>query len=288
MATPAHLPAVPGGDLSPDLVRELEQVAQLIQTKAGARAGAAQALALTRIVSQVSLEEWERFASLHGLEQWTIIPLNGDPASAASSFQATLERMSFQRDHDVLTGLANRRLFDRRLEEEIERAIRSQNELCLMLLDLDNFKGINDTYGHLHGDIVLQRLGEVLSRSVRSYDLAARIGGEEFALIFPATSCWTGIMLGDRILKTFSREIFHAGKRTFSITFSAGISSLALLEGAVSAKKLLAEADAALYAAKNRGKNRILVAQSGRRAQDRAGMVRSHEKEMLFSSISAE
>jgi diguanylate cyclase (GGDEF)-like protein len=157
-----------------------------------------------------------------------------------------------------------------------------------MLLDLDNFKRINDTYGHPCGDVVLQRLGEVLNNSVRTYDLAARIGGEEFALIFPSTSCWTGALLGGRILEAFSREVFHAGKKAFSMTFSAGISSLALLEGAVSAKKLLAGADAALYAAKSQGKNQVLLDRSGKQAQGRAGLVRSHEKQMLFSNGSVE
>jgi diguanylate cyclase (GGDEF)-like protein len=217
-----------------------------------------------------------------------VIPLDGNLTPAASGFLATLERMSFQRDHDVLTGLANRRLFDRRLEAEVERAVRSQSELCLLILDLDNFKRINDTYGHPCGDRVLQRLGEVLQKSVRTYDLAARIGGEEFALIFPSTSCWTGSMLGGRILEEFSREVFHVGREAFSMTFSAGVSSLALLEGAASAGKLLAGADEALYAAKSRGKNQVLVAQSGKRTQGRAALVRSNEKQMLFSSRSAE
>jgi diguanylate cyclase (GGDEF)-like protein len=285
---PHSLPAAGGEDLSPDLVRELEQVAQLIQAKAGARANASQALALTRLIDRVSPPDWEQFASLHGLEQWLAIPLDDRPASAVSGFLSSLERISFQRDHDALTGLANRRLFNRRLEAELERAARTQNDLCLMILDLDNFKGVNDTYGHLRGDVVLRRLGEVLNDSVRTYDLAARIGGEEFALIFPSTSCWAGAMLGNRILESFSQEIFHADKETFSITFSAGISSLALLEGAVSAEKLLAGADAALYAAKSRGKNQVLLDQGGKRAQGRSGLVRPYEKQMLFSSESAE
>jgi diguanylate cyclase (GGDEF)-like protein len=281
-------PAVLEDDLSPDLAGELEQVAHLVRTKTGIRAGAARALALVRLVNRISIPEWERFASMHGLDQWMAIPLDGNLASSVTSFLAALERISFQRDHDVLTGLANRRLFDRRLEAEVERAARSQSELCLMILDLDNFKRINDTYGHPCGDIVLQRLGETLNKSVRAYDLAARIGGEEFALIFPSTSCWTGAMLGNRILEIFSREVFHAGKDTFSMTFSAGISSLALLEGTAGAKKLVAGADAALYAAKSQGKNQVLVAQSGKRTRDRSGLVHSHEKQLLFSNNGAE
>ncbi|MDR2161575.1 MAG: GGDEF domain-containing protein [Desulfovibrio sp.] len=273
--------------LSPDLARELEQVADLIRTISGDKVNSEHALALVRVVNKISARVWERFASEHDLSHWLAVPLNNRQASSVSSFLATLERMSFQRDHDVLTGLANRRLFDRRLDLEIERAIRSRSELCLMLLDLDNFKQINDTYGHPCGDAVLRRLGEVLHKSVRAYDLAARIGGEEFALLFPSTSCWSGLMLGNRVLESFSQETFQTGGESFSMTFSGGISSLALLEGVVSAEKLLASVDTALYAAKRQGKNRVLVAQGGRLIHARAGLVHSLEKQLLFSSEGA-
>ena len=91
-------------------------------------------------------------------------------------------------------------------------------------------------------------------------------------------------MLGNRILEKFSLEVFQCDDKTFSITFSAGVSSIALLQGAVTREKLMAGADEALYAAKRGGKGRVLVAENGKRSRDRAGLVHSHEKLLLFST----
>ena len=275
-------------DLSPALKQELERVAALIREKAIQSKAEDDALALVRVVNKLKAEDWEHFASINNLENWLTVPLGGSLASSVSTFLSTLERVSFQRDHDALTGLGNRRLLERRLSMEVERALRSGSELCLMIIDLDNFKQINDTLGHLCGDAVLERLGLVLAASVRPYDLAARIGGEEFVLVFPSTSCWTGLMLGNRILEKFSQEVFHCDSHTFSMTFSAGVSSIALLQGDVTNERLLGSADEAMYTAKKEGKNRVVVAASGKRSRDRASLVLSHEKQLLFSNQSSE
>ena len=274
--------------ISPAAVRELELVAAFIREHADKAASEEDALALVRVVQTISPAVWEQFASAHNLENWLAIPLKGEMAACMSSFFSAFENLAFQRDHDALTGLANRRLFDRRLNMEIERSMRSDSELCLLMLDLDNFKQVNDTYGHACGDEVLKRLGATLASSIRPYDLAARLGGEEFAIIFPSTSCWTGAMLGNRILEKFSLENFLCDGKEFNMTFSAGVSSISLLRGAVTIEKLSTSADQALYTAKRGGKNQVLVAESEKRSRDRASLVQSHEKQLLFSSQSLE
>ena len=273
----------PGEPLDPDLVQDLETVAAMVRESADSVSSSKNKLALVRVLEGVSMENWERFASANGLESWLSIPLDGSLASSVASLLSVQERLAFQRDHDALTGIGNRRLFDRRFEAEVTRAIRSRTELSLIILDLDNFKKVNDTYGHTCGDVVLKRLGAFLKESVRHYDIAARIGGEEFAIILPATSCWTALMLGNRLLEFFRQEVFHCGDVSFSMTFSAGVSSLALLDGDPGSALLLQSADGALYAAKGQGKDRVTIAECNKLAKDRGSLVLSQEKQFLFS-----
>lgn len=219
-------------------------------------------LALVRILPGVLLKDWEKFASEHGLENWLGIHLRSGTAESVANLLALQERLVFQRDHDVLTGLGNRRLFNRRLAAEVERAVRTRMDLCLIYLDLDDFKRVNDTYGHLCGDSVLKRLGTILRDSLRRYDIPCRIGGEEFAIMLPATSCRTGVMLGNRILEFFRKETFVCDRKSFHVTFSAGVSSLNLLKKTQrTGEKLVHSADSALYSAKGKGKNRVLLAE---------------------------
>ena len=143
----------------------------------------ADAVWVFRLLQGVTPDEWETLAEKHDFRQWLTLPINGDAFPHLKQIQLTLERLAYQTDHDALTGLANRRAFDRILDIEIERSKRTRSPLSLAILDLDNFKQINDTYGHLKGDEVLARFAGQLKASTRRYDLAARFGGEEFALI---------------------------------------------------------------------------------------------------------
>lgn len=240
---------------------ELEEVVHLVR-EGIPRGVSPDSLALVRILQDVSLKDWEKFASEHGLGNWLGIHLRRDTAESVGNLLALQERLVFQRDHDVLTGLGNRRLFNCRLAAEVERAVRTRMDLCLIYLDLDDFKRVNDTYGHLCGDSVLKRLGTILRDSLRRYDIPCRIGGEEFAILLPATSCRTGVMLGNRILEFFRKETVVCDRKSFRMTFSAGVSSLNLLEGTQrTGEKLVHSADSALYSAKGKGKNRVLIAE---------------------------
>ena len=275
--------------LSEALVAELERVAELVRQKLQCSPGCPEALALVRVIDGVGSDEWTEFVSVHGLENWLGIPLHGCLGESVAQLLSIQEKLAFQRDHDALTGIHNRGYFNRRFASEVERALRSRTELSIIYIDLDNFKGVNDTYGHDCGDSVLQRLGATLQASIRPYDLVARIGGEEFVIVLPSTPYWSGLMFANRILETFNKEIFNCGNAAFSMTFSGGVSSLSLLdEDKRSNAELLKSADMALYEAKSKGKNNITLAESNRLAKDRESLVQAQEKQFLFSCMGSE
>jgi diguanylate cyclase (GGDEF)-like protein len=160
-------------------------------------------------------------------------------------------------DHDGLTKIANRRRFEERLEEETQRHGRYNQPLSLILMDLDHFKDINDTYGHQTGDAVLRGTASLLVESLRSSDMAARYGGEEFAVILPHTSRDQAAHLADRIRSRVEERNFGECADEVRLTVSAGVA--ALTPGARS-QELVSLADQALYLAKNGGRNRVVVA----------------------------
>ena len=165
-------------------------------------------------------------------------------------------RVASQATTDSLTGLANRRTLDEELVLEWRRADRVGDSLAFILLDLDDFKLVNDTHGHQAGDAVLRAVGEVLLGGVRQVDLAGRYGGEEFALILPETDLPGAIKLAERLrlaLETTPVEL--AEGKTLQVTASFGV---ALKDELPSADELVAVADEALYAAKRAGKNRVM------------------------------
>ena len=156
---------------------------------------------------------------------------------------------------DPLSGLFNRRYFHERLEEELDRARRHDTTVALLMIDIDNFKGINDQFGHLAGDLVIRGVGEILKRSVRRFDLCTRFGGEEFAIVMPGSGAESSASVGERIRQRI--EAFRPAEADLTdlrVTASIG---MAVSEGA-SVRELIARADQALYEAKHAGKNRLV------------------------------
>lgn len=176
------------------------------------------------------------------------------------------ERLRWYGLTDPLTGIANRRFFERRLGEEIERWLRRREPLTYMLVDIDHFKQVNDKYGHHVGDQVLQQVAELLGRDLRGVDLLARYGGEEFMLLLPNTGRAQASAIAQRLCHNISRHAFSITEdRELAVTVSIGV---ACLEPDVAsaptspAAWLFQMADAALYASKQAGRNRITVAPS--------------------------
>jgi diguanylate cyclase (GGDEF)-like protein len=165
---------------------------------------------------------------------------------------------------DSLINIHNRRYFDRRIEEEFERAHRYGLPLSILLLDIDHFKKVNDTYGHQAGDAVLIHLGKLLVNTVRSTDIVARYGGEELCIIATNTLKSPAVDLAERLrLLVDASDLLTADKKkgqpAIHITVSIGVS--ALETGITTADELLKHADVALYLAKDLGRNQVATAE---------------------------
>jgi two-component system cell cycle response regulator len=177
----------------------------------------------------------------------------------------TLEALRRLATRDELTGLANRREYDRMLAEEEDRARRFGQPLCLVIIDIDHFKLVNDTHGHVAGDAVLKEAALRISGAIRSVDRAARIGGEEFSLILVQTGGAAAMEVASRAIAAVSRSPISAGNGLqLAVTASAGMAELP--SDAANAAELFAAADRALYAAKARGRNRAIAAREARKA----------------------
>lgn len=162
-----------------------------------------------------------------------------------------LERLSTS---DALTGLYNRRLLTQRLSEELSRSSRHRRPFTLLMADVDGFKDYNDTYGHPAGDEVLKKVAGILVASTRAGDCSARYGGEEFAVLLPDTVGEAALEVAERVRSRVARQEFPGRK----ITLSVGLAEFP--RDGDTAERLIASADAALYAAKREGKNRIVRA----------------------------
>jgi diguanylate cyclase (GGDEF)-like protein len=177
----------------------------------------------------------------------------------------TLEALRRIATRDELTGLLNRREYDRVLAEEEDRADRFGNSLALVIIDLDRFKSINDLHGHPAGDAVLREVARRISGVIRTVDRAARIGGEEFALILVQTDRASALEVARRAIAAVSRDpVAIGGGHSLSVTASAGVAELP--SDAREAGQLIVAADRALYAAKAGGRDRVVSASQARGA----------------------
>ena len=162
---------------------------------------------------------------------------------------------------DGLTGAFNRKHFSERLAGEVAYAKRHDIPLSLLLFDIDHFKRVNDTHGHLVGDQVLRSLAGVIKRTLRTEDVFARYGGEEFVIIARGTDAEKGYLFADRIRGIVERMPFECVECTLHVTVSIGIASLACCKTQASVEELLSLADRRMYEAKSQGRNRCVGAQ---------------------------
>jgi diguanylate cyclase (GGDEF)-like protein len=194
--------------------------------------------------------------SVEDLETAALLVGNASIALENARLHELVERQALV---DGLTGLSNRRAAEEALAIELARAERLGGSVSLVFADLDGFKGVNDEHGHPAGDDVLREFAQVLLDSVRDIDLAARWGGEEFAIILPGTDAAGAASLAERVRTLLSgRVILTALGAPISLTASLGVASAPPVAGV---DELVRAADSALYAAKHAGKNRVAVAE---------------------------
>jgi diguanylate cyclase (GGDEF)-like protein len=167
-------------------------------------------------------------------------------------------KLEYEAQNDYLTGLTNRRHLAALAQREIKRAQRFTRPLSVMLIDIDHFKNINDTYGHDAGDKMIREMGQLIAQHVRTSDVVSRHGGEEFAILLPETSPAEAMQLAHRLRDIAASYRFTLGGAPVPLTISIGVASLQG-EGQDWAA-LLKQADAAMYQAKQLGRNRVAAA----------------------------
>jgi len=179
-------------------------------------------------------------------------------ALVAARSDTEVHRLSFAATLDSLTGLFNRPYLDARLHQEVERARRGSSSLTVLLADIDDFKTINDTYGHQTGDAVLRMVGTVLRSTVRVFDVCARYGGDEFAILMPTSDRSTAAACAERIRQHVSESHDGVGEHPDlpPLTLSIGV---AVIESGDAPADIIRRADQCLYRAKGEGKNRVCV-----------------------------
>lgn len=168
------------------------------------------------------------------------------------------KEVKLRADRDALTRIYNRHSFEERLIYEIKRRRRYDHDLSLLMVDLDHFKQVNDTYGHKAGDMVLRKVGEILTETFRGTDLPARYGGEEFVVLLPHTSEEDAWKLAERVRESIQACEFHFDGQSFAVTASIGVASVEA--GALTKDDdLIVKADKALYEAKHNGRNMVVI-----------------------------
>lgn len=216
------------------------------------------------------------------LLQWSGAPMPAAPADSPDYLQGLIDALVDLSSRDALTGLANRRSFELALAREVDRVARSGESAMLLVADIDHFKRVNDTWGHLAGDQVIRAVGAALVRTVRPMDLVARVGGEEFAILLPNCPVAFGPQVAERVRKRVARSpITTAEGRRIEFTVSVG--------GAFAPQWVrstpgvwLERADQQLYRAKHEGRDRVCLEANALPA------ISAQEKQMLLAVAPAE
>jgi diguanylate cyclase len=175
-----------------------------------------------------------------------------------TGLQHSLEAIRAESLTDPLTGLGNRKYFDRSIEMAVQTALATGEPLSLLMFDIDHFKSFNDSYGHLTGDQVLRLVGMSLKQTIKGQDITARYGGEEFAVVLPNTALRQALTVADHIRRAvMAKELKKksTGEILGRVTISVGVS---MLKPEDDTDSLIERADACLYAAKRAGRNRVI------------------------------
>ena len=207
------------------------------------------------ILGVISIERLEE--SVFSEKDVQFLELLTDTIGSILTWKNEYKKMYKSAIHDGLTDLLNHKAYKERLTEELSRAKRFKQSLVLLILDLDKFKRINDTYGHLYGDYVLTEVSAILKDSVRNIDICARYGGEEFAIVLVNTDIENARPVAERIIEKVSEFHFNKDGIEENMTISAGMSEYP--NHSIEMKKLIAHADLAMYEVKKNGGNAVIA-----------------------------
>ena len=183
--------------------------------------------------------------------------MESDLKEANEAYKTLHNTLREQATRDSLTGLYNRRYLNENIEREFARAKRDNYPICVMIMDIDFFKQINDTYGHILGDDALKVLGDLITANIRAGDIAFRYGGDEFIVVMPGAEIETATQRMDILRQTFNATTIHNDKTEIKPTISVGISMFPV--HGTNGSEILRSADAALYQAKQAGRNCIRI-----------------------------
>lgn len=207
---------------------------------------------------------WIEWSSRADLERGLIHAAARDVTAQRELEQArddALEQLRYLADHDALSGVYNRRRFEQELRRELGAVGRTARCSVVLLIDVDDFKAINDTFGHAAGDAVIARLGQTLSRRLRTGDVVARLGGDEFAVMLRRVDVATATRMAGELQRLAGEQLAEAilEDHPGPVTLSIGLVAVGGEHAATSVDELLSRADRALYAAKRGGKDRVVV-----------------------------
>ncbi len=241
-------------------MQELYELEKVLQKSGSRNPGQKkQGMALVRILEDIDTQDLQSM-NLDSLidPSWLTLPLSKEQFPALMELSRKIENLARARDRDALTGLYNRGFFQRILDREVERSFRFKLPLTLAMMDIDDFKKINDSYGHPCGDAVLRNLAETLQNEIRANDYAARIGGEEFALILPGTGRYKAEPLFWRILQKVRKMKVSCPQSQVEVGYTLSIGA-ATYRGrtATTAERLIADVDRQLYLVKEQGKDAV-------------------------------
>lgn len=230
---------------------EIERVVQRIGSgKLGARVDVTESGPLAQLATGIN-EMAERLAAAQDSLQYQV-------ALATEELRRQKDAAEQVARVDALTGVASRRALTERADLEIQRALRYRQPLCVVMVDIDRFKRINDTYGHAVGDLVLVAFAQAISQHIREVDMAGRLGGEEFAVLLPGMGAEEAMTVAEAMRRAVETKELLVGGRPMHFTASFGVAEFDGLE--LNMAGLLSRADSALYHAKHTGRNKVVFA----------------------------
>lgn len=209
-------------------------------------------------VFEIKIESETGYLDMIETARKELIHLSSDFLSRLIEQDKRIEVLNERATHDGLTKLTNYQRFQEVLDEEMYRAKRYKMPLTLLMMDLDHFKKINDTFGHLAGDYILREVSDLLQKSMRKSDVVARYGGEEFAILLPETPQEGAFILAERLCDKLSSKALTYGEQTIFVTMSIGIAAYSAKTDSSNAD-LIKKADTALYRAKDSGRNQCCL-----------------------------